>query len=688
MANVFPAGTYTGLISRQQIQGTTYITLDGTGSAFTNANLSFVVIGTSSTLTPGDGMALWLSVPTGWVMAYIYDQTSNMWEPIQAWPGSPTSCGCKQDTDGYKAPAWLSPITNPPFTLPPITAGQLSPATAAITVSANSKSSTPWTCQAAYSLSVYALKPVVGAGSSFGESDLVPIPWPGTGTTNIIPQFDITTVTIVSSSASTLYWVQVAIYISFGDGNYWRVGYFQPTNNGCYQGLSNLCSKMIGKSPRVPTFGSSGFVPQTAPYSVTPFGAAYANPQTYAPGCCVAVAYPTTDSFVPPSPSQLALVSAQFYLPIPYSKTIPAPFPTANPLYCPAIPVSIGTDAVAIVELQGQPGSFELFFSYRWPMLGQLMLVVSMQYDASAKSGPLTLSQLTSNANPQTVTLVDVAEQPTYAWLYVHQDKSTYYVTGGTANQPNVPQPLAFSNATAWLKIDMGTSYNSVISQMIAQAWTTALTIYQVPQSAPPLLLSLGAFDPYGMSVGAYTTMTANQAGCQAASGGSYAMVVPMAGSLGAPFASVGRSIDAPSADCDALIQGLCVPPATNTNPLMPYADPQTCCVFNSSFQQEMPGMLGYELAACFDKNCAPPAVNAPTHWSTYVPSSVRSCGSFCGNLNTIEGNNNFDAANQTIYCAGSGGGGNNGPSKNTTIYIIAGVLILLVILGSLYLAF
>jgi hypothetical protein len=171
------------------------------------------------------------------------------------------------------------------------------------------------------------------------------------------------------------------------------------------------------------------------------------------------------------------------------------------------------------------------------------------------------------------------------------------------------------------------------------------------------------------MQVGTYTTLTAAQALCQSVSGGTSGMNVPES------YAGV----QAPSTQCDALMQQVCS--VSSSNPLQPWSDAETCCVFRSEMARVAPTLaLGYELASCFDVNCAQKA-SATSPRQSYQPSTVGSCGSFCGNITEVIGDlNTFDKDNQEAYC-GSSPSPSPSPSPLPPIIAIISTILLVALL-------
>jgi hypothetical protein len=138
--------------------------------------------------------------------------------------------------------------------------------------------------------------------------------------------------------------------------------------------------------------------------------------------------------------------------------------------------------------------------------------------------------------------------------------------------------------------------------------------------------------------------------------------LVPVTSSLG-----FGAGINAPGAACDSLMQELCAGQGV---------DPTTCCVFRSSLS--VPGFSAQQnqqFAACYNNQCSGKAEagsSLPPLGLSYQPSISKSCGSFCGNIQNVQGNaNDINHNNQTVYCSGT--------TSMTWIYILLALILAVV---------
>jgi hypothetical protein len=610
------------------------------------------VSGTGQTYSPKDGDPLWVSMaPNSALMAFVYD--NGAFQSIQYSPGAdPDSCKCVSDSrkGTYELPYQLSCATDqkntfafqaPTFTEP------FGP-NSGLNVRPTTPPHTRWLIAATYSIAGWS-----DLGSTCNPSGGGP---DASGMISLGAPGNVGGLNISVTNNVAIPWYQVQLYFSLGDGVWWLVGAYQP-NRRCRTTGKNPCSQLL--SLDTSQYGFT-WVPQQN------FAGGY-----YAPISTTTVTAAQYSSSGPPAVAYTRSYTGDFaanfgphgpYAPLPVSVTAAGAFDPDNQMYNPALPCFSGQDAVAIWELTGSAADQVCYFSYRWGCLGTQCLIVALTYSAPNA----TLQLIDEYGSSTVVNLVDVDDSPAYGWLYMTYNHTSdeYWVSAGLSANRLVSQPQAFASASNWLVISSRTSTNySAVKSAVASVWPGLQALgYSLPASAPGLLLSLGAVSG-GLGVSNYTTLTAAQALCQFTSGGTVGMLVPVTSSLG-----FGAGIDAPGAACDSLMQGLCAGQGV---------DPVTCCVFRSSLS--VPGFSAQkdaQFAACYNNQCsgnAQAGSSLPPLGLSYQPSTTTSCGSFCGNIQDVQGNSNdINHNNQTVYCSSPG-------VSMTWIYILLALILAVV---------
>lgn len=463
----------------------------------------------------------------------------------------------------------------------------------------------------------------------------------------------------VASTSEPIHAVaQYNMYVSNGSAQFYYMGSCSPVESQVYVTIAQLPPMVAVQTPSSQTRTLSGLVPQTG--------------QNWDGSTNTLQQQQTNGVF-----------QSNLNLPLPLTVATPVPG-----RLLPGIPVNqtygganqknvVTTDGLCIFDLTptswGQSGLIQCVFSLQWPFGGGAPVrVIQAAYDSNAKQWTLTYynetgvaQQIPFGADDDPLEL----NQVTYVMLYVHQagDNTMQYVTLFQTSKGNGQIQIdttLFQNKDAWLAIPPP-SGNVWDNALTSGGWALCdASLLPNPTSGNAQDVIDGTY-----TVANYTTMSAEQATCQASQGGfrSVAGLIPP-GNVSYAY-SAGVTV---SPNCPMLMLNLCT--AGTTYDGYQIIDNQTCCAYRSNLFQIMKQSESVETAAeiagCFAAECT---YNQTDNTSSYKPSTA--CGGAqCQNIVNVEGN--YDVVSQvaqTTYCHTSpnSNSNNNTPTQSLTwVYV------------------